>query len=100
MLGAIWLEGDKTGIQLRISNSNSYASHSYLVLSKFIGWSFKFPKVLSFLRILDSLFVFFFLKKDIYFTFFFLKGIPLFLFFIYLFIFGCVGSSFLCEGFL
>ena len=33
-----------------------------------------------------------------YFAHFF-KGIPLFLF-IYLFIFGCVGSSFLCKGFL
>ena len=40
---------------------------------------------------------FFFLKKDIYFTFFFKE----FLYFIiYLFIFGCVGSSFLCEDFL
>ena len=28
------------------------------------------------------------------------SGLSLFFFLIYLFIFGCVGSSFLCEGFL
>ena len=42
----------------------------------------------------------FFLSNGIREDFFFFLGIPLFLLFIYLFIFGCVGSSFLCEGFL
>ena len=33
---------------------DSCVSHCYLVLSKFIRWSFKFPKVLCFLQILGS----------------------------------------------
>ena len=37
-----------------ISTSNSCVSHCYLVLSKFIGWSFKSPKFLYFLQILGS----------------------------------------------
>ena len=38
-------------------------------------------------------------KRCGYNSFFFLKKGNIYLF-IYLFIFGCVGSSFLCEGFL
>ena len=51
---------------------------------------------------LDFQTIFFFFKKDICFTFFFfLRNSFIFYFlFIYLFIFGCVGSSFLCEGLL
>ena len=41
-----------------------------------------------------------FLKISIYITFFFFLLIDFYFFFKYLFIFGCVGSSFLCEGFL
>ena len=37
-----------------ISTSNSCVSHCYLVLSKFIDWSFKFPKFLYFSQILSS----------------------------------------------
>ena len=61
---------------------------------------------LRYLCILQNLNVFYFeqfylfILKRIFILLFFFKGIPLFLLFIYLFIFGCVGSSFPCEGFL
>ena len=40
------------------------------------------------------------MKSGWFFFFFFNNVAILFFFLIYLFIFGCVGSSFLCEGFL
>ena len=48
-------------------------------------------------------FLFSFYNSQLFFNFFFFNIYLLFLknyLFVYLFIFGCVGSSFLCEGFL
>ena len=38
--------------------------------------------------------------EGFFFFFFFKRNSFIFILFIYLFIFGCVGSSFLCKGFL
>ena len=40
------------------------------------------------------------LKNDLNGNFFFIRTEDLFIYLFLLFIFGCVGSSFLCEGFL
>ena len=57
-------------------------------------------KKLAAVSLLPSLFLKLLLVHDIFF-FFFIKAFFFFLnFYLFIFIFGCVGSSFLCEGFL